>query len=29
MKFATIEAAIEDIKMGKPVIVVDDEGREN
>lgn len=29
MKFNTIEEAIEDIKIGKMVIVVDDEGREN
>lgn len=29
MKFDTIESAIEDIKIGKPVIVVDDENREN
>jgi 3,4-dihydroxy 2-butanone 4-phosphate synthase/GTP cyclohydrolase II len=29
MKFATIEAAIEDIKNGKLIIVVDDEYREN
>ncbi|MCX6185411.1 MAG: 3,4-dihydroxy-2-butanone-4-phosphate synthase, partial [Bacteroidetes bacterium] len=29
MRFNTIEEAIEDIKNGKMVIVVDDEDREN
>ncbi|MDP4094609.1 MAG: 3,4-dihydroxy-2-butanone-4-phosphate synthase, partial [Bacillota bacterium] len=29
MQFNTIEEAIEDIKLGKMIIVVDDEGREN
>ncbi|HET7318809.1 MAG TPA: 3,4-dihydroxy-2-butanone-4-phosphate synthase, partial [Nitrospirota bacterium] len=29
MKFNTIEEAIEDIKKGKMVILVDDEDREN
>ena len=29
VKFATIEAALEDFKQGKFVIVVDDEDREN
>lgn len=29
MSFSSIEAAIEDIRQGKPVIVVDDEDREN
>ena len=29
MNFNTIEEAIEDIKLGKVVIVVDDENREN
>ena len=28
-KFATVEQAIEDIKHGKMVVVVDDEDREN
>ena len=29
MKFDTIEAAIEEIKQGKMIIVIDDEDREN
>ena len=29
MKFNTIEEAIEDIKQGKIIVVVDDEDREN
>ena len=29
IKFNTVEEAIEDIKQGKMVIVVDDEDREN
>ena len=29
MKFNTIEEAIEDIKAGKMIVVVDDEDREN
>ena len=28
-KFNTLEEALEDLKMGKPVIVADDENREN
>src|SRR6185436_20093096 len=29
MPFGTVQQAIEDIRAGKPVIVADDEGREN
>ena len=28
-KFNTVEEALEDLKIGKPVVVVDDEDREN
>ena len=28
-KFNTVKEALEDLKIGKPVVVVDDEDREN